>query len=125
MRRCCPIFLFIKEYSYKNIKKKIQLLYFLNVTDIIFTLILLKTGMFKEANSVMVNIVENQALSIMIKVVIIGLLLYYLVKRMLMATNKQLYISNYIINVALGIYIIINLMHITYIVMFLVIKNFI
>lgn len=42
-----------------------------------------------------------------------------------MATNKQLYISNYIINVALGIYTIINLMHITYIVMFLVIKNFI
>lgn len=96
--RCCPIFLFIKGYSYENIKKKIQLLYFLNVTDIIFTLILLKTGMFKEANGVMVNIVENPTLSIMVKVVIIGLLLYYLVKRMLMATDKQLYISNYIIN---------------------------
>lgn len=81
--------------------------------------------MFKEANSVMINIVENPVLSLMIKVVIIGLLLYYLVKRMLMATNKQLYISNYIINVALGIYIIINLMHIAYIVIFLVIKNFI
>ncbi|MGG7160255.1 DUF5658 family protein [Clostridium baratii] len=102
-----------------------QLLYFLNVTDIIFTLLLLKTGMFKEANSVMVNIVENPVLSLMIKVVIIGLLLYYLTKRMLMATNKQLYISNYIISVVLGVYTIINLMHIIYIVMFLVIKNFI
>nr|WP_278321225.1 DUF5658 family protein [Clostridium baratii] len=102
-----------------------QSLYFLNVTDIIFTLLLLQTGMFKERNSVMVNIVENPALSLIIKVIIIGLLLYYLIKRMLMATNKQLYISNYIINVALGIYTIINLMHITYIVMFLVIKNFI
>lgn len=81
--------------------------------------------MFKEANSVMVNIVENPVLSLMIKVVIIGLLLYYLTKRMLMATNKQLYISNYIINGSLGIYIIINLMHITYIVIFLVIKSFI
>lgn len=81
--------------------------------------------MFKEANGVMVNIVENPVLSLMIKVVIIGLLLYYLTKRMLMATNKQLYISNYIINGALGIYSIINLMHIIYIVMFWVIKNFI
>lgn len=81
--------------------------------------------MFKEANSVMVNIVENQVLSIIIKVVIIGLLVCYLTKRMLMATNKQLYISNYIINGALGIYSIINLMHIIYIVMFWVIKNFI
>lgn len=81
--------------------------------------------MFKEANSVMINIVENPVLSLMIKVVIIGLLLYYLTKRMLMATNKQLYISNYIINGALGIYSIINLMHIIYILIFLVIKNFI
>lgn len=40
-----------------------------------------------------------------------------------MATNKQLYIINYIINVALGIYIIINLMNIVYIIMFLMIKN--
>ena len=121
--RCCPIFLFIKGYSYKNIKKKIQLLYFLNVTDIIFTLLLLQTGMFKEGNSVMVNIVENPTLSIMVKVVIIGLLLYYLVKRMLMATDKQLYISNYIINGSLGIYTIVNLIHIVYIIMFLMIKN--
>ena len=81
--------------------------------------------MFKEANGVMVNIVENPVLSLMIKVVIIGFLLYYLTKRMLMATNKQLYISNYIINGSLGIYSIINLMHIIYIVMFWVIKNFI
>lgn len=88
-------------------------------------MLLLQTGMFKEGNSAMVNIVENPALSIIVKVIIIGLLLYYLVKRMLMATNKQLYISNYIINGALGVYTIINLMHMTYIIMFLVIKNFI
>lgn len=79
--------------------------------------------MFKEANGVIVNIVENPTLSIMVKVVIIGLLLYFLVKRMLMATDKQLYISNYIINGSLVIYTIINLMHIVYIIMFLMIKN--
>lgn len=73
----------------------------------------------------MVNIVESPAWSLIIKVVIIGILLFLLIKRMLMATNKQLYISNYIINGALGIYSIINLTHIIYIVMFLVIKNFI
>ncbi|WP_367303032.1 DUF5658 family protein [Clostridium baratii] len=53
-----------------------QLLYFLNVTDIIFTLLLLQTGMFKEGNRVMVNIVENPTLSFIVKVVIIGFLTY-------------------------------------------------
>ncbi|AWG43619.1 hypothetical protein NPD11_03220 [Clostridium baratii] len=45
-------FLFIKGYSYKDIKKKIQLLYFFYVTDIIFTLLLLKTEMFQGINGI-------------------------------------------------------------------------
>ncbi|MGG7077597.1 DUF5658 family protein [Clostridium sardiniense] len=121
--RCCLIFLFIKEYSYTNIKRKLQLLYILNVSDITLTLILLKTGMFKEANGVMVNVVENPILSILIKVGLVGLLIYYLIKRMINATNKQLLMSNFILNGALGIYLIINLMHISYIFLYLILLN--
>lgn len=79
--------------------------------------------MFKETNGVMVNIVENPILSIMIKVGLVGLLIYYLIKRMTNATNKQLLISNFILSGALGIYCIINLMHISYIFLYLIILN--
>lgn len=89
----------------------------------IFTLALLKTGMFKEVNGIMLSIVENHLLSIFIKVVLVGLLIYYLIKRMTNATNKQLLASNFILNGALGIYLIINLMHISYIFLYLILLN--
>lgn len=117
--RCCLIFLFIKENSYINIKKKLQVLYLLNVSDIILTLLLLKTGLFVEANGAMVNIVESPVVSIILKVGLVGVLIYYLIKRIAKATEKQLKMSNYIINAALGIYTIINLMHLFYICMYL------
>lgn len=117
--RCCLIFLFIKENSYINIKKKLQILYLLNITDIILTLALLKTGLFEEANGAMVNIVESPVASILLKVGVVGALIYYLIKRIAKATEKQLKISNYIINVAIGVYSIINVMHLFYIFMYL------
>lgn len=58
----------------------------------------------------MINIVENPLLSITIKVGLVGLLIYYLITRMINATNKQLLISNFILSGALGVYCIINLM---------------
>lgn len=116
--RCCLIFI-LKTFSYEIIKKKLQILYILNVTDIILTLALLKTGLFKEANGAMVNIVESPITSIILKIGLVGALIYYLIKRIAKATEKQLKISNYIINCALGIYYIINLMHLFYICMYL------
>ena len=41
---------FIKNYEIESMKKKFILLYLLNVTDIIFTLLLLQTGYFSEVN---------------------------------------------------------------------------
>lgn len=111
--------MFIKENSCEIIKKKLQLLYILNVTDIILTLVLLKTGLFVEVNGVMVDIVENPVTSILLKIVLVGILIYYLIKRIASATKKQLKISNYIINASIVIYFIINLMHLFYILMYL------
>ncbi|BFK81504.1 hypothetical protein I3900191A7_16490 [Clostridium baratii] len=67
----------------------------------------------------MVNIVESPVASILLKVGLVGALIYYIIKRIAKATEKQLKISNYIINCALGIYSIINLMHLFYICMYL------
>ncbi|WP_317412039.1 DUF5658 family protein, partial [Clostridium baratii] len=58
---------FIKANDYNNLKRKLFLLYFLNVSDIVLTLLLLKTGYFMEANSIMVDIVSSPLLSIFLK----------------------------------------------------------
>lgn len=112
----------IKNYNYESVKKKFILLYVLNIVDIIFTILLLETGMFKEINSIMVNIVEKPILSLILKVVLVGVLIFVVCKRMINATENQLIIGNIIINLALFMYIIINAMHIFYCVLYVALK---
>ena len=102
---------FIKANNYNNLKRKLFLLYFLNVSDIVLTLLLLKTGYFMEVNSVMVDVVSNPWLSIFLKVFIVLILILFLCRRMKQANSKQLFYSNIIICFAVLIYILINLSH--------------
>lgn len=102
---------FIRSFSYINIGKKFLLLYMLNILDILFTLILLETGLFEEANSFMATIVTDPFKAISIKVLLVGALLYIVYKRMERGTLKQLFISNYIINTAVIAYVFINISH--------------
>lgn len=113
--------LFIKDCSYKNVKWKFIILYMLNVSDIVFTLCLLETGLFIEANSFMVGIVTDPILSIIIKVVMIGVLLLIVYKRMASATDRQLKIGNYIFNVAIILYGLINLSHIIWLFLYILV----
>lgn len=106
---------FIKNYTYKNIQKKFILLYSLNVSDIIFTLLLLQTGFFREANGIMVKVVENPMMALLLKVVLVGVLVFIICRRMVSATAKQLKISNIIISGAVAVYGIVNLLHISYV----------
>lgn len=112
---------FIKCCTYKNIQKKLILLYSLNISDILFTLVLLKTGLFREANGIVAGFVGNTALSLFIKIVFVGILLFVIFKRMESATVKQLKKSNIIIDIAIGAYIIINLMHLSYVLLYILI----
>lgn len=109
----------IRDYKYKNIQRKFVLLYSLNVSDILFTLMLLQTGLFKEVNGAMIEITKNPMLSIFLKVVVIGVLVFIICKRMRKATEKQLKISNVIISGAVAIYGIINLLHISYLFLYI------
>jgi len=106
---------FIKNYTYKNMQKKFILLYSLNVSDIIFTLLLLQTGFFREANGIMLKVVENPMMALFIKVVLVGVLVFVICRRMASATDKQLKISNIIISGAVAVYGMINLLHIAYV----------
>lgn len=95
-----------------NLNKKINDLFYLNVVDILATLVLLNTGLFVETNPLMINIVNNPILATFIKVVVVGLLLLYLKLRCREANEDQLKIINKVLNIALIIYSLIAIIHI-------------
>lgn len=102
---------FIQSYNLKNIKNKLLLLFILNTTDIIFTQLIVKSGIGIEANPFMKNVVDNVFYSFLIKIILPAVLLFILYYRMKNATTKQLRISNIALNVADSIYTIINIIH--------------
>ena len=102
---------FIKTYSLENIKYKLLVIYLLNVTDILFTMMLLSTGLYLEANVLMANAVESLLASFILKILFPGVLLFCLYIRMKKANETQLKQSNIIINIATAVYSVINLWH--------------
>jgi hypothetical protein len=109
------MFVLLRRCDLQTIRLKLIAIYILNVLDIIFTLILVKTGLFIEGNYFMGKMINNSALALVVKVVIVGALLAILYKRIEKATIKQLAISNIIINICMGFYIFINLSHIIWV----------
>lgn len=105
---------FVKNYSLQNIKYKLLLLYLLNVTDILFTLLLLSTGFYIEANLLMAKAVQNIFVSFVLKILLPAALLFYIHVRMRIASEKQLKQSNTLLNVATAVYAIINISHLVW-----------
>ncbi|MDD3174292.1 MAG: DUF5658 family protein [Herbinix sp.] len=106
---------FIKNYNLVSIKKKFMLLYLLNVTDIIFTLLLLKTGYFAEVNILMVNAVQSPAASILLKVILPAILLFYIYQHIKDAEVLQLKTANIAANISLTLYSLVNLSHLVWV----------
>jgi hypothetical protein len=102
---------FIKNYRIETIKKKLLLLYTLNVTDIIFTVLLLKTGYFSEANILMVKAVQSPSATMLLKIILPALLLFIIYNRMKGADNDQLKAANIAVNISLTFYCFVNLTH--------------
>jgi hypothetical protein len=115
---------FIKSYTLENIKSKLLILYLLNVTDIIFTLLLLSTGLFMEANMLMAKAVNSLLSSFMLKIVLPAALLFYIYFRMKNASEKQLKQSNILLSIATGVYVVINVFHLIYLLLFGLLKIF-
>ncbi|MGL6187318.1 MAG: DUF5658 family protein [Clostridium chrysemydis] len=90
--------------------------------DIIFTLMLLETDMFMEANTVMQGVVINPIISIILKVGAVGVLVYFVYKRLDQANEKQLKIGNLIVTGMMSIYVIIDIMYIGYLIIYLYLK---
>ncbi|MBZ9625370.1 DUF5658 family protein [Clostridium sp. FP2] len=102
---------FIKNYTLRNIKYKLFILYLLNVTDILFTILLLSTGLFLETNFLMTKALQSLSTSFILKIVLPAVLLLCLYIRMKKANETQLKQSNIIINIATSVYLIINFWH--------------
>lgn len=108
---------YIKCHTLPNIQKKLILLFILNVLDIVFTLILLPTGLFVEANTLMANIVESPIVALGLKFGVIGGLIGLEYKRIVDATERQLFWAN----VVLVGYVIINVMHVLWCLLYFVV----
>ncbi len=86
-------------------------LYILNVTDYIFTLILLSSGLFVEANPVM-NTPINTPWGFVLKCIVPLMLLTYLHVRFCMSSPKHPKVTKILLNIILVYYMLINAFHI-------------
>ncbi|MHC1749091.1 MAG: DUF5658 family protein [Cellulosilyticaceae bacterium] len=103
-----------KTITHTALGNKLTLIYCLNSFDILFTFILLKTGMFFEANHLMRQIVESAPLSILVKLLAPAILIIYILLRLEELPPNSLRFCNLAINLVLGVYIIINILHVIY-----------
>jgi hypothetical protein len=111
---------FIKHYDYNTIRKKFIAIYLFNITDIMFTLFLINTNLFREANVLMRYFIDSSKIaSILMKSGLTLILLIIMLIRMRKASEKQLYYSNIIINLCLIFYGMLNISHIFWSVMYL------
>ncbi len=106
---------FLKCCSLGDIKNKMVIIFILNVTDIVFTLILCGTGLFVEANPVAAMFVGNRAAALLVKSLLPAVLLSFLYFRMQKATAEQLKKANVLIVAALMAYVVINVSHVSWI----------
>lgn len=107
----------ISLFKSTPLTKRLLLLYMLNVTDWIFTLILVNTGYFYEANIFMNYAVSNIWLGALLKCIIPMLLILFVNNRILSATDKQISIAKKLINITIFYYIIINGSHIMWLIL--------
>lgn len=106
-----------------KITVKMRWIYWLNVADIILTLLFLRTGMFVEANVFMVDLVTKPFLSILIKLSIPLVALVYVKMRLDETNHKELIMVNKGMIVLLVMYGAVTLMHIFNIIVYIVVKG--
>ncbi|MFZ5352977.1 MAG: DUF5658 family protein [Bacillota bacterium] len=102
---------FIKDYSLQKIRIKLVILYALNVSDLLLTLLLISTGCFIEANYLVASLMRNPAICLLAKIALPAVLLLHIFLRIKKATVAQLLSSNKIVLAAAALYVLINLSH--------------
>lgn len=93
-------------------KKRLFLLFMLNMSDWLCTLSLLSTGVFEEANPLMKSVITNPLWGIVVKVAAPLALIVLALSRIKYADSKQLMLSNRICLLGVAVYLLINVYHI-------------
>lgn len=95
---------------------RIIIIYALNVSDYIFTLILIQSGMFQEVNPIL-SMPINNFWGFVLKCIVPFVLLLYLRYRFRDASERQIKPIKYILDFTIGIYAIINIFHICWLIL--------
>lgn len=101
----------LKDSTTACTKRRLILLFALNVSDWICTLALLSTGMFAEANPLMRSVMESPLLGFFIKALLPFSLIMYALSKLKNAEPKQVLISNNIALIGVAVYVIVNIYH--------------
>jgi hypothetical protein len=112
---------FIK--SADNLKAKLIATYALNVTDILLTLALNATGAFREGNPVMSLFMGSAATALAVKLIVPAALIALLYFRLGGATPAQRKSANTLICGLLALYMLINLSHIFWSVLYILMQR--
>lgn len=103
----------------RNLNKKLYLVYFLNVLDWACTVLLLRTGLFYEANPIANSFIHNLLLGFFIKCVAPFVVIFLISRSMNILALIQLRIADKLISFALTVYLAVTLDHIINFVMYL------
>ncbi len=105
---------YFKCSSMDGLRNKMIFVFVLNVTDIVFTLILCGTGACVEANPLAAMFTGSTAASLIVKSLIPAALLAYLYFRLKGASESQRRKANISLAALLIVYSIINISHLTW-----------
>jgi len=105
---------FIKNYNLNGVKKKLIIIYILNVIDIVFTIALIKSGWFTEANGFMQSLVQSTLMSYVVKITIPATILFYIYMRVKNSDKKTLKMTNIGLLIPLIMYIGVDILHVMY-----------
>lgn len=102
----------------KNIIFKIGVIVGLNFTDIVATVLLLKTGMFKEGNYLLQTFVNKcPVLCVVFKTLLPLILLMYVYYRLKDASEKEIKRTNTALSILVVFYLFVNATHIMWFLM--------
>lgn len=111
---------FIKNAE--NLTAKLIAVCALNVTDIVLTIALLSTGAFSEGNPMMAQLMGSTPAALAVKLIAPALLTALLIFRLRGADSRQRRTANVLICVLLGFYALVNLSHIVWGTVYLVLQ---
>ena len=93
---------------------RLPVLFILNILDMAFTLVLLETGLFIEANPMVAWMLKNDARLFAFKALLPALLLVYLGLRMRKASERQAALAVRMLDILLVFYLLINALHLVW-----------